>query len=166
MLNCGAGNGQYLTMEPVGRVCGARQVSGADPARVKTRTAAPRLMNLSWFSAVFGQYGLGGAKKFASDAPFSDNFRVFTQPGPEADVHANSNVARETHRLLSLVWIMTACAVLSAIGRQSRARKEARRPCAAHPTRDRSLSRTGSPTRARCGSRRRPARCSSAVASD
>jgi len=34
---------------------------GFDPARVKIRTAGPRLMNLSWFSDVFGQYRLGGA---------------------------------------------------------------------------------------------------------
>src|SRR6266404_6471066 len=35
---------------------------------------------------VFGHYGLGRAKKFAPDAPFSDNFRVFTQSGPTAAV--------------------------------------------------------------------------------
>ena len=37
------------------------RMSEMGPARVKTRTAGPRLKNLSWFSAVFGQYGLGGA---------------------------------------------------------------------------------------------------------
>jgi len=37
-------------------------------------------INFSQFSAVF-HYRLGVAKKFAPDAPISDNFRVFTQPG-------------------------------------------------------------------------------------
>ena len=41
-------------------------------------------INFSRFSAVFRHYRLGEAKKFASDAPFSDNFRVFTQPGSTA----------------------------------------------------------------------------------
>jgi hypothetical protein len=30
---------------------------------------------------VFGYYRLGSAKEFAPDAPFSENFRVFTQSG-------------------------------------------------------------------------------------
>ena len=33
---------------------------------------------------VFGHYGLGRAKKFAPDAPFSEDFRVFTQAGSYA----------------------------------------------------------------------------------
>jgi hypothetical protein len=55
------------------------RTSEEGPDRVKTRTAGPRFMNFSRFSAVFDQYRLGGAQKFVSDAPFSDNFRVFTQ---------------------------------------------------------------------------------------
>ena len=43
-------------------------------------------INFSRFSAVFRHYKLGEAKKFASDAAFSDNFRVFTQPGPIPDL--------------------------------------------------------------------------------
>src|ERR1700730_435960 len=31
---------------------------------------------------IFGHYRPGRAKKFAPDAPFSDNFRVFTRSGP------------------------------------------------------------------------------------
>ena len=40
-------------------------------------------INFSRFSGRFPllQARLGEAKKFAPDAPFSDNFRVFTQPG-------------------------------------------------------------------------------------
>src|SRR5882762_9520213 len=33
---------------------------------------------------IFGHYRPGRAKKFAPDAPFSDNFRVFTRSGPRA----------------------------------------------------------------------------------
>jgi hypothetical protein len=43
-------------------------------------------MNFSRFSAVFDQYRLSGAQKFVSDAPFADNFRVFTQSGWTAAV--------------------------------------------------------------------------------
>src|SRR6516165_5550602 len=45
-------------------------------------------INFSRFSAGFRHYRLGEAKKFASDAPFSDNFRVFTQPGSKPVVYA------------------------------------------------------------------------------
>ena len=43
-------------------------------------------MNFSRFSAAFGHYSLSAAQKFAPDAPFSDNFRVFTRSGPKAAV--------------------------------------------------------------------------------
>jgi len=54
------------------------------PGCVKTRTTGRQSINFSRFSAVFRHYKLGEAKKFASDATFSDNFRVFTQPGSKA----------------------------------------------------------------------------------
>jgi hypothetical protein len=55
------------------------------PGCVKTRTTGRQSINFSRFSAVFRHYKLGEAKKFASDATFSDNFRVFTQPGSLGD---------------------------------------------------------------------------------
>ena len=55
-----------------------------DPGCVKTRTTGRQSINFSRFSPVFRHYRLGEAKKFAPQAPISDNFRVFTQPGPIA----------------------------------------------------------------------------------
>jgi hypothetical protein len=43
-------------------------------------------MNYVGFRPFSAIYRLGGAKKFAPDASFSDNFRVFTQPGSRAAV--------------------------------------------------------------------------------
>jgi len=60
-----------LPMEANGR-CGSRLCENA-------RTIGGSLKISSRFSAVFRHYRVGEAKKFASDAPFSDNFRVFTQ---------------------------------------------------------------------------------------
>ena len=47
---------------------------------VKTKTTGRQSVNFSPFSATTGS---AERKKFASDTLFSDNFRVFTQPGPE-----------------------------------------------------------------------------------
>ena len=49
------------SMEPSGASGGQGRCPVPTQPMLKTRTAGPRLMNLSWFSAVFGQYGLGGA---------------------------------------------------------------------------------------------------------
>ena len=56
-------------------------VSDRNGARLceNARTIGGSLKISSRFSAVFRHYRVGEAKKFASDAPFSDNFRVFTQ---------------------------------------------------------------------------------------
>src|SRR6266850_7858343 len=51
------------------------------PDRVKTRTPGRQFMNFSRFSAFSAITGPGRTKKFAPDAPFSDNFRVFTRSG-------------------------------------------------------------------------------------
>jgi hypothetical protein len=61
--------------------------AGYAPGCVKTRTTGRQSINFSRFSAVFRHYRLSEAKKFASDAPFSDNFQVFTQPGPRAAIN-------------------------------------------------------------------------------
>src|SRR5260370_21352947 len=57
-----------------------------DPDRVKTRTPGRQFMNFSRFSAFSAITGSAERKKFAPDAPFSDNFRVFAQSGPKAAV--------------------------------------------------------------------------------
>jgi hypothetical protein len=63
-----------------------RRVSAVDPGCVKTRTTGRQSINFSRFSAPFRHYRLGGAKKPAPEAPFSDNFRVFIQSRPFADL--------------------------------------------------------------------------------
>ena len=75
-------------------------VSDRNGARLceNARTIGGSLKISSRFSAVFRHYRLGEAKKFAPNAPFSDNFRVFAQPGPKA-------VARAVPRLWALLPI-------------------------------------------------------------
>ena len=67
--------------------------SGLGPGCVKTRNDRRQSINFSRFSAVFRHYRLGEANKFASDAPFSGNFRVFTQPGPIVAVDGRSQMS-------------------------------------------------------------------------
>src|SRR5438132_7376650 len=64
-----------------------RPVAQADPDRVKTRTPGRQFMNFSRFSAFSAITGSAERKKFAPDAPFSDNFRVFAQSGAKPDKH-------------------------------------------------------------------------------
>ena len=56
-----------------------KRTAAVGPGCVKARSDRHQSINFSRFSAVFRHYRVGEAKKFASDAPFSDNFRVFTQ---------------------------------------------------------------------------------------
>ena len=75
-----------------GRTPDDDQPSQSDPDRVKTRTPGPQSMNFSRFSAfaaITGSAERKNSKKFAPDAPVSDNFPVFTQSGPKAAIRGS-----------------------------------------------------------------------------